>query len=206
MTKVLKSKYKVSRRLGVSVWGDSKDAFNKRNYRPGQHGPSGLVKTSDHGIHLKAKQRLKNFYGRITEKQFRNTFKLASKAKGNSAEIFVGLLERRLDAVVYRMNLAPTIFAARQLVSHGHIVVNGKRLNIPSARVKVGVDVVGVAEKSRQLPIILESVARNDRKVPDYIEFDAKDLSGKISRLPITSDVPYPFEPDLNLIVEFYSH
>jgi small subunit ribosomal protein S4 len=206
VTKVLKSKYKVSRRLGVSVWGDAKDAFHKKNYRPGQHGASGQVKTSDHGIHLKAKQRLKNFYGRITEKQFRNTFKLASKAKGNSAEIFVGLLERRLDALVYRMNIAPTIFAARQLVTHGHVTVNGKRVNIPSARVRVGVDVVSVAEKSKQLPIILESVARNDRKVPDYIEFDAKDLTGKLTRLPVTTDVPYPFEPDLNLIVEFYSH
>ncbi|MDF2966053.1 MAG: rpsD [Rickettsiaceae bacterium] len=206
MTKVLQSKFKVSRRLGVSVWGDAKDAIHKKNYGPGQHGATRQKEYSDHGLHLKAKQRLKNFYGRITEKQFRNTFKLASKAKGNSAELFVGLLERRLDALVYRMKIAPTIFAARQLVSHGHITVNGKRVNIPSARVKVGVDVVSVAEKSKQLPIILESVARNDRKVPDYIEFDEKDISGKLTRLPITSDVPYPFEPDLNLIVEFYSH
>ncbi len=206
MTKVLGSKYKVSRRLGVSIWGDSKDAFNKKNYRPGQHGPTGQVKTSDHGTHLKAKQRVKNFYGRITEKQFRNTFKLASKAKGNAAENFVGLLERRLDAVIYRMNIAPTIFAARQLVSHGHITVNGKRVNIPSAKVTVEKDEVSVSSKSKQLGIILESIAKNTKNVPEYIEFDAKNLTGKIKRLPLASEVPFPFEPELNLIVEFYSH
>lgn len=204
MTRIVNAKYKASRRLGVSIWGDSKDPFNTRNYRPGQHGQSTIGKTSDYGLHLKAKQRLKTHYGRVTEKQFRNLFKLAQKMKGNTGESFVGLLEQRVDAVVYRMNLAPSIFSARQLVSHGHILVNGKRVTIASQRLKEG-DVVSLKSTSKQMPMIVESVSKAERRVPDYISFDADTMSGKFARIPASTDVPYPFEPDVHLVVELYS-
>ncbi len=204
MTKIISSKYKVSRRLGVSIWGDSKDAFNKKNYRPGQHGQNTMIKTSDYGVHLKAKQKLRSHYGRVNEKQFRNLFALAQKMKGNTGENFVGLLERRLDAVVYRLNIAPTIFAARQLVSHGLIRVNGKKVNIPSIKLKEG-DLVELKEHAKQIPIVLESIAKKERLVPDYLSFDANSLTGKFVRVPSISDVPYPFEPEVHLVVELYS-
>lgn len=204
MTKIVKSKYKASRRLGVSIWGNSKDAFVTKNYRPGQHGQNTMIKTSDYGLHLKAKQRLKSHYGRVNERQFRNTFTLALKMKGNTGENFIALLERRLDAVVYRLNLAPTIFSARQLVSHGHIRVNGKKVNIPSLRLKEG-DVVELNENSKQMPLIMEASAKLERNVPDYLNFDQKSLAGKVVRIPSISDVPYPFEPDVHLVVELYS-
>lgn len=203
MTKIISSKYKASRRLGVSLWGDSKDAFNTRNYRPGQHGQNSMIKTSDYGLHLKAKQKLKCHYGRITEKQFRNIFALALKMKGNTGENFVGLLEKRLDAVVYRMNLAPTIFSARQFVTHGHIKVNGKKVNIPSMRLKDG-DIIELRESAKQIPIILEA-ANKQVTIPGYLSFDVNSLSGKFVRTPIISDVPYPFEPEVHLVVELYS-
>ena len=205
MTKVLKSKYKASRRLGVSIWGDAKDPFHKKAHRPGQHGLTGQVKVSDFGMHQKSKQRLKVHYGRIREKQFHSTFKAAAKMKGNTAENFVGLLERRLDAVVYRMNFAPTIFAARQLVSHGHIRVNGKKMDVASAKVKDG-DIIEVAEATRQVPMVMEALDKLERRVPDYLEVDQKNFSGKFIRVPMVADVPYPFEADLNHIVEYYSH
>lgn len=205
MTKIISSKYKASRRLGVSIWGTGKDAFNTKNYRPGQHGQNSMVKTSDYGLHLKAKQILKSHYGRINERQFRNTFESARKMKGNSGENFVGLLERRLDAIVYRMNIAPTIFAARQLVTHGHIKVNGKRVNIPSQKLAEG-DVVELKESSKQIPLIAESAAKVERMIPGYITFDAGSMSGKFVRIPTISDVPYPFEPNVHLVVELYSH
>jgi small subunit ribosomal protein S4 len=203
VTKIISSKYKASRRLGVSLWGDSKDAFNTRNYRPGQHGQNSMIKTSDYGLHLKAKQKLKCHYGRITEKQFRNIFALALKMKGNTGENFVGLLEKRLDAVVYRMNLAPTIFSARQFVTHGHIKVNGKKVNIPSMRLKDG-DIIELRESAKQIPIILEA-ANKQVTIPGYLSFDVNSLSGKFVRTPIISDVPYPFEPEVHLVVELYS-
>lgn len=203
MTKILSSKFKASRRLGTSIWGSGKDSFNKRSSRPGQHGANTMHKLSDYGLHLRAKQRLKNHYGRVTEKQFRNLFILARKNKGNTAEAFIGLLESRLDAVTYRLGIAPTIFAARQIVSHGHMRVNGKRVNIPSYRVAVG-DIIEVKDSSKQLPIILESV-KNNSHVPDYFEFNAAKLSGKMLRVPLTSDVPYPFDPEVHLVVELYS-
>jgi small subunit ribosomal protein S4 len=205
VTRVIKAKYKASRRLGVSIWGDNKDSFHKRNYRPGQHGQNTMTKTSDYGLHLKAKQRLKTHYGRITEKQFRNLFKVALKMKGNTGESFVGLLERRLDAIVYRMNLAPTIFSARQLVSHGHVLVNGKRVTIASQRLKEG-DEVSLKEFAKQMPLVVESISKTERKVPDYLSFDSDSMTGKFVRVPISSDVPYPFEPDVHLVVELYSH
>lgn len=204
MTKILSAKYKASRRLGVSIWGDNKDPFNKRNYRPGQHGQTTIVKNSDYGLHLKAKQRIKAHYGRINERQFRNTFLLAQKMKGNTGENFIALLETRLDAVVYRMNLANSIFGSRQLVTHGHIRVNGSRVNIPSYRLKVG-DIVTLKDSSAQLPIIVESVQKMSRTVPDYMEFDVNSMSGKFNRIPSISDVPYPFEPEIHFVVELYS-
>lgn len=207
MTKILKQKYKVSRRLGVSIWGDNKDPFHKRSYRPGQHGQGSSIgggKTSDYGLHLKAKQRIKAHYGRINERQFRNLFILAQKMKGNTGENFIGLLEKRLDAVVYRMNLANSIFASRQLVTHKHILVNGKQVNVPSYRLKEG-DVVTLKPASKQLVNIIESVSKMARTVPSYIDFDTSHMSGKFVRTPSISDVPYPFEPEVNFVVELYS-
>lgn len=204
MTKIIKSKYKASRRLGVSIWGTAKDAFNSRNFCPGQHGHKPAAKKSDYGVHLKAKQRLKSHYGRVNEKQFHNTFARALKMKGNTGENFVGLLERRLDAVVYRLNFAPTIFAARQLVSHGHMRVNGKKVNIPSLILKEG-DIIELKENSKQIPVIVETATKLERAVPDYLTFDKTALTGKVVRSPAISDVPYPFEPDVHLVVELYS-
>jgi small subunit ribosomal protein S4 len=204
VTKIVSSKYKASRRLGVSLWGDSKDAFNTRNYRPGQHGQNTMIKTSDYGLHLKAKQRLKCHYGRINEKQFRNIFALAKKMKGNTGENFIGLLESRLDTVVYRMNIVSTIFAARQLVSHGHIKVNGRKADIASMRLKEG-DVVELKDSTKQMAVVLESVSKQGQTAPSYLSFDATSFSGKFIRVPVLSDVPYPFEPEVNLVIELYS-
>lgn len=204
MTKIVKSKYKVSRRLGVNLWGRAKDPFNTRNFPPGQHGAVGFKKPSDYGTQLKAKQKLKAYYGNITEKQFSLIFKEATRLKGDTGNNLVGLLERRIDAIVYRLNIAPTIFAARQLVNHKHIRVNGKILNIVSARLKEG-DVVEVNAKSREIPIIVEAVKRMEREVPDYLEFDAKAMQGKFIRTPALADVPYPVQMEPNLVIEFYS-
>jgi len=205
VTKIVKSKYKVSRRLGTSIWGDGKDPFHTRNFRPGQHGPTGRVKTSDYGLHLHAKQSVKAHYGRITEKQFKNTFMLANKMKGNTAENFASLLEQRLDMVVYRMNLAPTIFAARQLVSHGHVTLNGKKVNIPSQRITVG-DKVEFKDRSKQIVVYLESAQKQERMVPEYLSMDPGKMSGEFLRKPMISDIPYPFEANFGKIVEYYSH
>lgn len=204
MTKIIKSKYKASRRLGVSIWGDAKDAFHTKNYRPGQHGQNAMLKISDYGLHLKAKQRLKAHYGRINERQFRNIFALALKMKGNTGENFVALLESRIDSVVYRMNIAPSIFAARQIVSHGHIIVNGERVNIPSQRMREG-SVIELKNSSKQIPMVLESTTKAARTIPSYLNFDTTAMSGKFVRTPMISDVPYPFEPEVQLVVELYS-
>jgi small subunit ribosomal protein S4 len=205
VTKIINAKYKVSRRLGKSIWGDSKDPVHSRNYKPGQHGMSGNTgKPSDYGLHLHAKQMVKAHYGRVTEKQFRNAFKTASKMKGNTAENFANLLERRIDMVVYRMNLAPSIFTARQLVSHGHITVNSKRVTIASLLLKDG-DVVSLHQSSKQLIISLESVQKSLRSIPEYMNFDKDQVSGTFVRAPLISEIPYPFQADFNKIVEFYS-
>ncbi len=204
MTKIVNAKYKASRRLGATIWGDGKDPFNKKNYKPGQHGATAITKTSDYGLHLRAKQRLKTHYGRINERQFRNTFKAAVKMKGNTGENFISLLESRLDAAIYRMTIGSSIFAARQLVSHGHVLVNGKRVNIPSYKLKIG-DEISLKAASKQLPVIAEALAKGERKVPDYFSFEQDALKGKLLRMPLTSDVPYPFEPEVHLVVEFYS-
>lgn len=205
MTKIIKSKYKASRRLGSSIWGDAKDPFHTRNFRPGQHGPTGRVKSSDYGDHLRAKQIVKTHYGRITEKQFRNIFKIADKMKGNTAENFAGLLESRLDMVVYRMNLAPTIFAARQLVSHCNVRLNGKKVNIPSIRLKAG-DKIELKESAKQIPVYLEAAQKMERSVPEYLAVDPGTMSGEYVRTPMISDIPYPFEPNFGKIIEYYSH
>ena len=204
MTKVVNAKYKASRRLGASIWGDGKDPFNKRNYKPGQHGAGTINKVSDYGLHLRAKQRLKSHYGRINERQFRNIFTEAVRMKGNTGENFIALLEARLDSAIYRMTIGASIFASRQLVSHGHVLVNGKKVNIPSYKLKIG-DEVEIKSSSKQLPVIAEALAKGERKVPDYFTFDNDALKGKLLRPPIASDVPYPFDPEVHLVVEFYS-
>ncbi len=205
MSKRLTTKYKISRALGVNLWGRGKDSFNVRNYGPGQHGLAGKKSVvSDYGKQLRAKQQLKKYYGNITEKQFRRIYTEALRRKGDTGENLVGLLESRLDAVVYRANFAPTVFAARQLVSHKHITVNGKKVNIASYAVKVG-DVIEVKEKSRQIPLILEAVQVMEREAPSYLEHDQKAMSAKFLRLPKLEDVPYPVVMEPNLVVEFYS-
>ncbi len=204
MTKRLESKYKISRRIGESLWGRAKDPVNKRNYAPGQHGMARKRKLSGYAQQLNEKQKLRGYYGNITERQFRKVYAEASRRKGDTSENLVGLLERRLDAVVYRMGIVPTVFAARQVVSHGHIRVNGKRVNIPSYQVKEG-DEISVKEASKQMPLILGSVQSPERSVPEYIEFDEKDMKGKFVRAPKLAEIPYPVVMQPNLVVEFYS-
>jgi len=204
VTRIIKSKYKASRRLGTSIWVDSKDPFHKRNFRPGQHGPSGRVKTSDYGIHLQSKQTIKSHYGRITERQFRNTFKAAAKMKGNTAENFAGLLESRLDMVIYRLNFAPTIFSARQLVSHCNVKHNGKKVNIPSLKLKAG-DKIELRDSAKRIGIYMESAQKQERTVPEYLIVNPDKMYGEYVRTPMISDIPYPFEPHFEKIVEYYS-
>lgn len=205
MTKRVRSKYKISRRLGVNLWGRGKDPFNDKNYGPGQHGAAGSrKKKSDFGIQLRAKQVLKGYYGNISERQFLRVYKEAVRRKGDTSENLIGLLEQRLDAVVYRANLVPTVFSARQLVSHKHVTVNGQTVNIPSYRVKVG-DVVQIKEKSRQLPMVLQAIGSQERPIPEYLEVDTKDCSAKFLATPKLADVPYPVLMEPHLVVEFYS-
>ena len=204
MTKRVAAKYKISRRIGESLWGRAKDPVVKRNYAPGQHGASRRRKGSDFGNQLMAKQKLRGYYGNITESQFRRIYQEASRRKGDTSENLIGLLESRLDTVIYRMGVVPTVFAARQFVSHGHVLVNGKRVNIASYSVQEG-DVVSLREKSAQLGIVLEALQAQERSVPEYIEFDSKAVSGKYIRSPKLADVPYPVMMEPNLIVEYYS-
>lgn len=204
MTKRIDCKYKISRRLGVSLWGNAKDPFNKRGYAPGQHGVAKRKKTSDYGTQLREKQKLRGYYGNITERQFRRIYQEALRRKGDTGENLIGILESRLDTVVYRMGLVPTPFAARQFVSHGHVRVNGRKANIPSYQVKEG-DVVEVREKSRQMTVVLEMMQNPERTVPEYIEFDNKELKGKYVRVPKLAEVPYPTVMQPNFVIEFYS-
>ncbi len=204
MSKRLSTKYKISRRLGENLWGRAKDPVLRRNYGPGQHGPLRRKKLSDFGNQLRAKQKLKGYYGNITERQFRRVYTEAVRRKGDTSENLIGLLERRLDAVIYRMGIVPTVFAARQFVNHGHINVNGQRVNIPSYQVKEG-DVIEVREKSRQIGMVLECMQSPERSVPEYIELDEKQLRGKFLRIPKFAEVPYPVQMEPNLVVEFYS-
>ena len=204
MSKRISAKYKIDRRMGENIWGRPKSPVNKREYGPGEHGQRRRSKLSDFGVQLRAKQKLKGYYGCVTEKQFKRIYKEASRVKGDTSENLIGLLERRLDAVVYRAKFVPTVFASRQFINHGHIKVNGQRVNIPSYRVKVG-DVVEIREKSRELPMVLEAVQSAERDTPDYIEVDHKKMTASMTRVPVLGDVPYPVQMEPNLVVEFYS-
>ena len=204
MTKRTAAKYKIDRRMGENIWGRGKSPVNKREYGPGQHGQRRKNKLSDFGTQLRAKQKLKGYYGDLTEKQFRRIYAEAERVKGDTGENLIGLLERRLDAVVYRAKFVPTIFAARQFVNHGHVEVNGKRVNIASYRVREG-DVISVRERSRQLAIVLEAIASAEREVPDYLEVDSNKLTASFVRTPALGDVPYPVMMEPNLVVEYYA-
>ena len=204
MTKRMEAKHKIDRRIGENLWGRPKSPLGKRESRPGQHGAARTGKLSDFGQQLRAKQKLKGYYGNIGERHFRRIYGEASRMKGSTSEHLIGLLERRLDAVVYRAKFAPTVFAARQFVSHGHVTVNGRRVNISSYRCKVG-DVVEVKEKSRQLVTVIESVKSAERDVPEYIEADHAKMSAKLVRVPGLTDVPFPVQMEPQLVVEFYS-
>ncbi len=204
MSKRHSAKYKIDRRMGENLWGRPKSPVNTRQYGPGQHGQRRKSKVSDFGLQLKAKQKLKGYYGNLTEKQFRKTYDDAARSRGNTAELLIGLLESRLDAVVYRAKFVPTPFAARQVVNHGHVQVNGKRVNIASYRVKPG-DVVSIREKSRNMALILEAVVSAERDTPDYIEVDARGLSCRFIRAPDLAEVPYAVRMEPNLVVEYYA-
>jgi len=203
MSKRQESKYKINRRLGVNLWGRAKSPLNRREYGPGQHGQR-RKKPSDYGTQLMAKQKLKGYYGNIGERQFRRLYDEAVRRRGDTGENLIELLERRLDAVVYRMKFVTTVFAARQFVNHGHVTVNGKRVNIPSYQVKDN-DVVEIRNKSKQLVVVLEATQANDRDIPAYIELDQSALKGRYIRAPKLADVPYPVMMEPNLVVEFYS-
>ncbi|MFC5069379.1 30S ribosomal protein S4 [Flaviflagellibacter deserti] len=204
MSKRHESKHKIDRRLGVNIFGRPKSPVNKREYGPGQHGQRRKGKMSDFGTQLRAKQKLKGSYGDITEKQFKRIYTEASRMKGDTSANLIGLLESRLDAVVYRAKFVPTIFAARQFVNHGHVKVNGRRVNIGSYRLKAG-DVVELKESSRQLTIVLEAAGLAERDVPDYIQVDHGKGVASFTRVPTLSEVPYPVQQEPNLVVEFYS-
>ncbi len=203
MTKRIESKHKIDRRLGVNLWGRPKSPLNTRAYGPGQHGQR-RSKPSDYGLQLTAKQKLKGYYGNITERQFRRLYAEAVRRRGDTSENLIGLLESRLDAVVYRMKFVPTVFASRQFVNHGHILVNGKRVNIPSYLVKPG-DVIEVRAKSKELPLVLEALQLAERDIPEYLEVDPKTMKGTYTRIPTLLEVPYPVQMEPNLVVEFYS-
>ena len=203
MSKRIEAKHKIDRRMGENIWGRPKSPVNRREYGPGQHGQRRKGKLSDYGVQLRAKQKLKRYYANIVEKQFRGIYDEAIRMKGDSGANMIGLLERRLDAIVYRAKFVPTVFAARQFVNHGHVTVNGKRVNIASYRVKVG-DVVEVKEKSKELALVLEAQALPERDVPDYIESTGK-AAVKFARVPIISDVPYAVRMEPHLVVEYYS-
>ncbi len=203
MTKRVQAKTKICRRLGVNLWGRAKDPLAKKNYAPGVHGQK-RKKISDYGNQLLAKQRLKSYYANMTERQFRRAYALANRLRGDTAENLVGLLERRLDVVVYRMNVVLTMFQARQFVSHGHVLVNGQRVTIPSYLLRDG-DLVEVAERSRDKLMVVEALQNRERDVPEYIEMDEKSLKARFIRTPKMTDVPYPVQMEPNLVIEYYS-
>ena len=204
MTKRLASKHKVDRRLKANLWGRPKSPFNSRNYPPGQHGKSKRGKTSDYGTQLEAKQKLKFYYGNMNERQFRNVYRKALNKKGNTSENLIGLLERRLDIVIYRAKFATTVFSARQIINHGHIRVNGKKVNVASYLVKAD-DLIEVRDKSKDLTMILGSIVNKERDVPEYIQMDEKNKKAKLVRVPKFEEVPYPSIMEPNLVIEYYS-
>jgi small subunit ribosomal protein S4 len=204
MSKRHSAKYKIDRRMGENIWGRPKSPINQRQYGPGQHGQRRKSKVSDFGLQLRAKQKLKGYYGNLTEKQFSRIYTEASRRKGNTSENLIALLESRLDAIVYRSKFAPTPFAARQLVNHGHILVNGKRVNIASYRCKAE-DRIEVRERSRNMALVLEAASSGERDLPDYIEVDGKHLTARFIRAPELAEVPYPVKMEPNLVVEYYA-
>ncbi|HET6374732.1 MAG TPA: 30S ribosomal protein S4 [Methylocella sp.] len=204
MTKRTEAKYKIDRRMGQNIWGRPKSPVNRREYGPGQHGQRRKGKLSDFGTQLRAKQKLKGYYGNISERQFRKYYAEAIRMKGDSGDNLIGLLERRLDIVVYRAKFVPTVFAARQFVNHGHVKVNGRRVNIPSYLLKTG-DLVEVKESSRQLLPVLEAKQLAERDIPDYYDVDHTKMTAKLSRIPLPSEVPYPVLMEPSLVIEFYS-
>ena len=204
MTKRAESKYKIDRRMGQNIWGRPKSPVNRREYGPGQHGQRRKGKLSDFGTQLKAKQKLKGYYGNISEKQFRKYYAEAIRMRGDSGDNLIGLLERRLDAVIYRAKFVPTVFAARQFVNHGHIKVNGRRVNIPSFQVRVG-DFIEMKDSSREIVMVLEAKDLAERDVPDFYEVDHGKMTAKMIRVPLPSEVPYPVVMEPNLVIEFYS-
>jgi small subunit ribosomal protein S4 len=204
MTKRHQAKYKIDRRMGQNIWGRPKSPINKREYGPGQHGQRRKGKLSDYGVQLRAKQKLKGYYANMSERHFHGIYDEARRLKGDTGATMIALLERRLDTVIYRAKFVPTVFAARQFISHGHITVNGKRVNVASYRVKVG-DLVEVKEKSLQLALVLEATALGERDVPDYIDVDHSKMSAKMARIPALGDVPYPVQMEPHLVVEYYS-
>ena len=204
MTKRSEAKYKIDRRMGQNIWGRPKSPVNRREYGPGQHGQRRKGKLSDFGVQLRAKQKLKGYYANISERQFKNIYYEAIRRTGDTSEHLVGLLESRLDAIVYRAKFVPTVFAARQFVSHGHVSVNGKRVTIASYRCKPG-DLITVKESSKQLGLVLEAVQSGERDVPDYIDADHSKMTATYVRRPALADVPYPVQMEPHLVVEFYS-
>ena len=204
MTKRHEAKYKIDRRLGQNIWGRPKSPINKREYGPGQHGQRRKGKLSDYGVQLRAKQKLKGYYANMGERQFRRIYEAAHRRRGDTGENLIELLERRLDAVVYRMKFAPTPFAARQFVNHGHVTVNGKRVNISSYLVKDN-DTIEVRDKAKNMAVIIEASASTERDIPDYLEVDHAKMTAKLNRVPLPSDVPYPVMMEPHLVVEYYS-
>jgi small subunit ribosomal protein S4 len=203
MTKRIEAKTKICRRLGVNLWGRQKNPLARRDYAPGEHGQK-RRKLSDYALQLAAKQKLKRYYANMSERQFRRAYEIAARLRGDTAENLIGLLERRLDTVVYRVNLAPTPFAARQLINHGHVLVNGKRVNISSYLVREG-DTIEIAERSKNHPHMLESVQHPERDVPEYLTFDNRGLKAQFVRTPKLQDVPFPVQMEPNLVIEYYS-
>jgi small subunit ribosomal protein S4 len=204
MTKRNQAKYKIDRRMGQNIWGRPKSPVNRREYGPGQHGQRRKGKVSDYGVQLRAKQKLKGYYANISERQFRGIYAEAIRMKGDSGAHLIGLLERRLDTVIYRAKLVPTVFAARQFINHGHIKVNGRRVTISSYRLKVGEE-IEVKEASKQLALVLEATGLPERDVPDYIEADHSKMTARLARIPQPTDVPYPVRMEPHLVVEYYS-
>ena len=204
MTKRHESKHKVDRRLRVNLWGRPKSPFNTRNYPPGQHGKARKGKPSDYGTQLEAKQKMKFYYGNMNERQFRNIYRKAIQKKGNTTENLVSFLESRLDTVIYRAKFAPTVFSARQLINHGHIKVNGKKVNIPSYKIKAE-DTIEVKDKSKDIANIIGALSSKEREVPEYIQLDEKNKKAKLIRIPKFSEVPYPTIMEPNLVIEYYS-
>jgi len=204
MTKRHQAKYKIDRRMGQNIWGRPKSPINKREYGPGQHGQRRKGKLSDYGVQLRAKQKLKGYYANMSERHFRGIYDEARRLKGDTGAHMIGLLERRLDTVIYRSKFVPTVFAARQFINHGHIKVNGKRVTVASFKVKVG-DTIEVKDKSKQLALVLEANALAERDVPDYIEADHAKMTAKLMRVPTLTEVPYPVVMEPHLVVEYYS-